>query len=94
MTVDHISSNTRDILVLEGTITSARLLRLFTHSNYETDTFRVPTQGASAVFVNGARFLVPFRLAAALALAPVVERTFFVKEGKDGKEAKEGKDDE
>jgi hypothetical protein len=29
---------------------------------------------------------VPFRLAAALALAPVVERTFFVKEGKEGKD--------
>ena len=33
--------------------------------------------GAGAVFINGVRFFVPFRLAAALALAPVVRRTFF-----------------
>ena len=33
--------------------------------------------GAGAVFINGVRFFVPFRLAAALALAPAVRRTFF-----------------
>jgi len=33
--------------------------------------------GAGAVFINGVRFFVPFRLAAALALAPVVRRTFY-----------------
>ena len=33
--------------------------------------------GAGAVFINGVRFFVPFRLAAALALAPAVKRTFF-----------------
>ena len=36
--------------------------------------------GAGAVFINVVRFFVPFRLAAALALAPAVRRTFFEKE--------------
>ena len=36
--------------------------------------------GAGAVFINVVRFFVPFRLAAALALAPVVRKTFFESE--------------
>jgi hypothetical protein len=36
--------------------------------------------GAGAVFINVVRFFVPFRLAAALALAPAVRRTFFENE--------------
>jgi hypothetical protein len=36
--------------------------------------------GAGAVFINVVRFFVPFRLAAALALAPAVRRTFFESE--------------
>jgi len=36
--------------------------------------------GAGAVFINVVRFFVPFRLAAALALAPVFRKTFFESE--------------
>ena len=36
--------------------------------------------GAGAVFINVVRFFVPFRLAAALTLAPAVRRTFFESE--------------
>ena len=42
--------------------------------------------GASAVFINGVRALVPFRLAAALALAPVVEKNFFEEKEGEGEE--------
>ena len=52
--------------------------------------------GAGAVFINGVRFFVPFRLAAALALAPAVRRTFFKADEAKADEAKadEAKADE
>ena len=45
--------------------------------DFENPADKAKLLGAGAVFINGVRFFVPFRLAAALALAPVVRRTFF-----------------
>ena len=90
MTVDHISSNTRDILVLEGTITSARLLRLFTHSHYETDTFRVPTPGRVRGFRK--RRAVPGAVSVSGgAGAGARGGEDFLCEGREGREGRKGR---